>query len=101
MSFKKYNNNQEISVAVDCVIIGYDQQKLNVLLFKRKVNPLKGCWSLLGEVPDAKKSMDQCALDIIFKLTGANDIYLNQLKTCLLLEENLLRKVFYLVLVYL
>jgi hypothetical protein len=81
MSLKKYNNNQEISVAVDCVIIGYDQQKLNVLLFKRKVNPLKGCWSLLGEVPDAKKSMDQCALDIIFKLTGADDIYLNQLKT--------------------
>lgn len=81
MSFKKYNKNQEISVAVDCVIFGYDQQKLNILLFKRKVNPFKGSWSLLGEVPEAKKSMDQCALDIIYKLTGANDIYLNQLKT--------------------
>lgn len=81
MSLKKYNNNQEISVAVDCVIFGYDQQKLNLLLFKREVNPFKGCWSLLGEVPDSEKSMDQCALDIIFKLTGADDIYLNQLKT--------------------
>jgi len=81
MTFKKYNKNQEISVAVDCVIIGYDQKKLSVLLFKREVNPFKGSWSLLGEVPDAKTSMDKSAKDIIFKLTGVKDIYLSQLKT--------------------
>ena len=51
---KKYNKNQEISVAIDCVIIGYDQKKLSVLLFQRQVEPFKGSWSLLGEVPDAK-----------------------------------------------
>lgn len=78
---KKYNKNQEISVAVDCVIFGYDQQKLNLLLFKRKYNPFKGSWSLLGDAPDGKNSMDQSAQDIIYKLTGAKDIYLNQLKT--------------------
>lgn len=81
MTLKKYNKNQEISVAVDCVIIGYDQKKLSVLLFKREVNPFKGSWSLLGEVPDAKTSMDKSAKDIIFKLTGVKDIYLSQLKT--------------------
>ena len=81
MTLKKYNKNQEISVAVDCVIIGYDQKKLSVLLFKREVNPFKGSWSLLGEVPDAKTSMDKSAKDIILKLTGAKDIYLSQLKT--------------------
>ena len=81
MTFKKYNKNQEISVADDCVIIGYDQKKLSVLLFKREVNPFKGSWSLLGEVPDAKTSMDKSAKDIIFKLTGVKDIYLSQLKT--------------------
>ena len=78
---KKYNNNQEISVAIDCVIIGYDQKKLSVLLFQRQVEPFKGSWSLLGEVPDAKTSMDKSAQDIIYKLTGAKDIYLSQLKT--------------------
>ena len=78
---KRYNKNQEISVAVDCVIFGYDQQKLNLLLFKRKYNPFKGSWSLLGDAPDGKNSMDQSAQDIIYKLTGAKDIYLNQLKT--------------------
>ena len=78
---KKYNKNQEISVAIDCVIIGYDQKKLSVLLFQRQVEPFKGSWSLLGEVPDAKTSMDKSAQDIIYKLTGAKDIYLSQLKT--------------------
>lgn len=68
-------------MAVDCVIFGYDQQKLNLLLFKRKYNPFKGSWSLLGDSPDGKNSMDQSAQDIIYKLTGAKDIYLNQLKT--------------------
>ena len=78
---KKYNKNQEISVAIDCVIIGYDQKKLSVLLFQRQVEPFKGSWSLLGEVPDAKTSMDKSAQDFIYKLTGAKDIYLSQLKT--------------------
>ncbi len=77
----KYNKNQEISVAIDNVIFGYDQNQLYVLLFKRQVKPLKGNWSLLGEVPDSKKSMDQCAREIVFKLTGTKDIYLSQLKT--------------------
>lgn len=81
MIHKKYNKNQEISVAIDCVIIGYDQKKLSVLLFQRQVEPFKGSWSLLGEVPDAKTSMDKSAQDIIYKLTGAKDIYLSQLKT--------------------
>lgn len=81
MILKKYNKNQEISVAIDCVIIGYDQKKLSVLLFQRQVEPFKGSWSLLGEVPDAKTSMDKSAQDIIYKLTGAKDIYLSQLKT--------------------
>ena len=76
---KKYNKNQEISVAVDCVIFGYDQQKLNLLLFKRKYKPFKGSWSLLGDAPDGKNSMDQSAQDIIYNLTGVKDIYLNQL----------------------
>ena len=66
---------------VDCVIFGYYQQKLNLLLFKRKYKPFKGSWSLLGDAPDGKNSMDQSAQDIIYNLTGVKDIYLNQLKT--------------------
>jgi hypothetical protein len=81
MILKKYNRNQEISVAIDCVIIGYDQKKLSVLLFQRHVEPFRGSWSLLGEVPDAETSMDKSAQDIIYKLTGVKDLYLSQLKT--------------------
>ena len=81
MAAPKYNKNQEISVAIDCVIFGFDSKKLNVLLMRRKINPLKGSWSLIGEVPDAKTSMDNTANDILYKLTGLKDVFLSQLKT--------------------
>jgi len=81
MAAPKYNKNQEISVAIDCVIFGFDSKKLNVLLMRRKINPLKGSWSLIGEVPDAKTSMDKSANDILYKLTGLKDVFLSQIKT--------------------
>ena len=52
-----------------------------MLLFQRQVEPFRGSWSLLGEVPDAETSMDKSAQDIIYKLTGVKDLYLSQLKT--------------------
>jgi ADP-ribose pyrophosphatase YjhB (NUDIX family) len=77
----KYNKAQQIAVAIDCVIFGFDSKRLSVLLVRRKVDPFKGSWSLIGEVPDAKTSMRKSANDILYKLTGLKDIYLSQLKT--------------------
>tara|TARA_B100000989_G_scaffold64533_1_gene44714 strand:+ start:448 stop:1077 length:630 start_codon:yes stop_codon:yes gene_type:complete len=54
---------------------------LNLLLFKRRVNPFKGSWSLIGEVLENNVSLNQSATDILSKLTGLENIYLKQLKT--------------------
>jgi len=81
MQKSKYNKVQQIAVAIDCVIFGFDSKKLSVLLVRRKVNPFKGSWSLIGDVPDAKTSMEKSANDILYKLTGLKDIYLSQSKT--------------------
>ena len=43
-----YKDQAKILVAVDCIIFGFDSNRLNLLLFKRKVEPLKGKWSLVG-----------------------------------------------------
>ncbi len=81
MESPKYNKIQQISVAIDCIIFGFDSKKLNVLLFRRKLNPFKGAWSLIGNVPNAETSMDKCANDVLYDLTGLKDIFLSQLKT--------------------
>ena len=81
MKNSKYTSNQNITVAIDCVIFGFDLNKMNLLLFKRRVNPFKGSWSLIGEVLENNVSLNQSATDILSKLTGLENIYLKQLKT--------------------
>ena len=81
MKSSKYSSSQKITVAIDCVIFGFDSEKLNLLLFKRRVNPFKGSWSLIGEVLENNLSLDKSASEILYKLTGLENIYLKQLKT--------------------
>lgn len=77
----RYNPEQSVTVAVDCVIFGFDSKKLKLLLFKRKLEPLKGEWSLIGEVIRNDASLDESAHEILYRLSGLRNIYLSQLKT--------------------
>lgn len=76
-----YTVQQNILVAVDCIIFGFDSKKLKLLLFKRKVAPSKGLWSLIGAFIKDDQSVDEGAKQILFETTGLKDIYLEQLKT--------------------
>jgi len=77
----KYSSQQKILVAVDCAIFGFDSKNLKLLLFKRKVEPLKGSWSLIGSFLQDDLSIIDGAKQILFETTGLSDIYLEQLKT--------------------
>ena len=39
-----------VGVSVDCVIFGFDDNKLKVLLIKSDMQPYKDHWSLLGDI---------------------------------------------------
>jgi len=43
-----YEHNDRFYVAVDCIIFGFHQSELKLLLIKRKFDPCKGEWSLMG-----------------------------------------------------
>ncbi len=45
-----YAGTEKLLTAVDCVVFGYDvvDERLKLLLFKRKVKPLSNRWSLVG-----------------------------------------------------
>ncbi|MFS4454957.1 NUDIX hydrolase [Maribacter sp. 2304DJ31-5] len=81
MALSKYNPQQNVRVAVDCIIFGFDSEKLKLLLFKRKIEPLKGSWSLIGELIKNNVSLDESANEILYKLSGLRNVYLHQLKT--------------------
>jgi 8-oxo-dGTP diphosphatase len=76
-----YKDQERILVAVDCVLFGFDSNRLNLLLFRRKVEPLKGSWSLIGAFIKDDLSLGDAAKDILFKTTGLKDIYLDELQT--------------------
>ena len=76
----KYNVNQTIFVAVDCAIFGFDSKSLKLLLFNRKVEPLKVHWSLIGAFIQDDLSIDEGAKQVLLESTGLSGIYLNHLK---------------------
>lgn len=76
-----YSTHQKILVAVDCCIFGFDSKSLKILLFRRKVEPLQGHWSLIGAFLQNDLSIIDGAKQILLECTGLSDIYLEQLKT--------------------
>jgi len=66
-------------VAVDCVIFGFDNHKLRLLLIKRNMEPGKGMWSLMGGFPKHDEGLNQAAERVLTQLTGLRNVYLEQL----------------------
>lgn len=75
-----YNINQDILIAVDCIIFGFDGRNLKLLLFKRQIEPLAGCWSLIGAFVENDLTVGQTAKRMIMEVIGLQDVHLEQLK---------------------
>ena len=79
MAIKKYRNADSVLLAVDCIIFGFDQGSLKILLIKRQIEPEKGKWSLIGGFMRKNEDLDQAAIRVLHSLTGLHDIYMEQL----------------------
>ncbi|WP_372772507.1 NUDIX domain-containing protein [Mangrovibacterium sp.] len=76
----KYNKFSKYFVAVDCVIFGYEDGDLKLLLYHRGFEPAKGMWSLMGGFVGEEESSDTAARRILKNITGLDDIYLEQVQ---------------------
>ncbi|MCF2873478.1 MULTISPECIES: NUDIX domain-containing protein [unclassified Tenacibaculum] len=72
---------QNIKVAVDAVVFGYEQKELSVLLIKRGVNPYKGSWALPGGLVLENESLEDAVQRELQEETGVTIDYLEQLYT--------------------
>ncbi len=71
-----YQKEDQVLLAVDCIIFGFDKKSLNILLIKRPIEPEKGKWSLIGGFLKKTEDLDQAAARVLENLTGLSDIYL-------------------------
>jgi ADP-ribose pyrophosphatase YjhB (NUDIX family) len=76
-----YNSQHRIIIALDCIIFGFDNEDLKVLLIKRDFQPEKGKWSLVGGFLEPKETLDDSANRILNYYTGLENIYMEQVKT--------------------
>lgn len=75
----RYKGQHHFLIGVDCIIFGFDGKEFKVLLIQRAFEPQKNEWSLMGGFLEAEENLDEAANRILKKLTGLEDIYLEQL----------------------
>jgi hypothetical protein len=80
MSIKYYSDEPTYHVAVDCIIFGYDEGKLQVLFQHRNIEPYNGELTPLGGFVQENETLDQAAYRVLTERTGIWDLYLEQLE---------------------
>lgn len=69
------------NVSVDCVVFGFDNEKLNVLLIEQKLDEVdKGQFALPGDLIVDEESLDDAANRVLEDLTGISGVFLRQFK---------------------
>jgi ADP-ribose pyrophosphatase YjhB (NUDIX family) len=66
-------------VSIDCVIFGYKEKELKVLI--PKINFIENVYTLPGGFILHDEGIDKAALRILNERTGIHDIYLEQYRT--------------------
>lgn len=70
-----------VPITVDCVIFGFDENELKVLLIRSDIEMYKGKWSLLGDFAADNEELQDAAYRILKSRTGMTDVYLDEVKT--------------------
>ncbi len=73
-----YGEHSKVWVSVDCIVFGFEEDKLKLLVGRRQMDPGRGEWSLYGGFVGAKESLEDAANRVLFDLTGLKKLYMKQ-----------------------
>jgi len=73
-----YSEYSKVWLSVDCIIFGFDEGKLKVLIGKRQMDPGRGEWSLYGGFVSSDESVDDAAARTLYELTGLRNLFMRQ-----------------------
>lgn len=83
-----YQQHDRHLIAVDCIIFGFQDGELNLLLIRRDLEPYRGEWSLMGGFLRADESLDDAANRVLLELTNLSNVYLEQFHTFGLVDRD-------------
>jgi 8-oxo-dGTP diphosphatase len=67
--------------SVDCVIFGYHERELKILLIQRGADPYEGLWALPGDLVYPDEDLDSAATRVLKDLTSLSEIPIRQVRT--------------------
>jgi 8-oxo-dGTP diphosphatase len=72
-----------VPITVDCVIFGFEENELKVILIRSDLEVYKDKWTLLGDFAQDNEELDQAAYRVLRERTAMDDadVYLEQVKT--------------------
>lgn len=70
-----------VPITIDCVIFGFEENELRVLLIRSDLKCYTGKWSLLGDIVGETEELDEAAYRVLQQRTGMTDVFLQQVKT--------------------
>ena len=73
-----YKEFQKVFLSVDCIIFGFDNNKLKILIGRRNMDPGRGEWSLYGGFVRGDESLDEAADRTLLGLTGLRNVFMRQ-----------------------
>lgn len=76
-----YQVKEKMYVATDCIIFGLHEGSLKLLVFKRRVEPLRGEWSLIGSFVRLDEDLDVAGQRVLKETTGLENVFMQQLKS--------------------
>jgi ADP-ribose pyrophosphatase YjhB (NUDIX family) len=76
-----YIEQDKFYVSVDCLILGFKDGKLYLLITKRKFEPLKGQDTLMGGFLRSSESLSDTVARVVCEYTGFEDVYMEQVGT--------------------
>lgn len=78
MNNQYYKDKSSFLVAADCIVFGFKEKELHVLLTRRPVEPMGGEWSLMGGFVAENESLEDAANKVLFNYTQQKGIYMEQ-----------------------
>ncbi len=73
-----YQQEDKHYVSVDCIILGFKENAIHVLVINRKFEPLKGERSLMGGFVRQQEGLNETVSRVVSEYTGIEGVYMEQ-----------------------